>query len=52
MGKESLSTVFISHGPPSLLLEDVPAKEFLKDLGKNYRGYQCSTMYICTLDDC
>jgi 4,5-DOPA dioxygenase extradiol len=38
MGKKSLSTVFISHGPPSLLLEDVPAKEFLKDLGKNYKG--------------
>jgi 4,5-DOPA dioxygenase extradiol len=38
MGKESLPTVFISHGPPSLLLEDIPAREFLKDLGKVYRN--------------
>ena len=38
MGRESLSTIFISHGPPSLLLEDIPANKFLKDIGKNYRG--------------
>ena len=37
MGRESLSTIFISHGPPSLLLED-SANKFLKDIGKNYRG--------------
>jgi 4,5-DOPA dioxygenase extradiol len=36
MSKKSLPTVFISHGPPSLLLEDIPAREFLKDLGKKY----------------
>jgi 4,5-DOPA dioxygenase extradiol len=38
MGKQSLPTVFISHGPPTLLLEDIPAREFLKDLGKTYRN--------------
>ena len=38
MDKESLPTVFISHGPPTLLLENIPAREFLKDLGKNYRN--------------
>jgi 4,5-DOPA dioxygenase extradiol len=36
MGKELLPTVFISHGPPTLLLEDIPARNFLKELGKNY----------------
>ena len=38
MDKESLPTVFISHGPPTLLLENIPAREFLKDLGKTYRN--------------
>ncbi len=36
MSKKSLPTVFISHGAPSLLLEDIPAREFLKKLGKRY----------------
>jgi 4,5-DOPA dioxygenase extradiol len=38
MDRESLPTVFISHGPPTLLLENIPAREFLKDLGKTYRN--------------
>ena len=38
MDKESLPTVFISHGPPTLLFENIPAREFLKDLGKTYRN--------------
>lgn len=37
MSKEPLPTVFISHGPPTLLIEDIPTREFLKDLGTNYR---------------
>ena len=36
MSKKSLPTIFISHGAPSLLLEDIPAREFLKELGKKY----------------
>ena len=38
MSRKSLPTVFISHGPPTLLLENIPAREFLKDLGKTYRN--------------
>lgn len=32
----SLPTVFVSHGAPTLPLEDVPAREFLKELGRVY----------------
>jgi 4,5-DOPA dioxygenase extradiol len=38
MSKKPLPTVFISHGPPSLLLEDVPARDFLMNLGSNYKN--------------
>ena len=38
MDIESLPTIFISHGPPTLLLENIPAREFLKDLGKTYKN--------------
>jgi 4,5-DOPA dioxygenase extradiol len=38
MSKEPLPTVFISHGPPSLLLEDVSARDFLKKLGSRYNN--------------
>lgn len=38
MNRKSLPTVFISHGPPTLLLENIPAREFLKNLGKTYRN--------------
>jgi aromatic ring-opening dioxygenase catalytic subunit (LigB family) len=34
--EKSLPIVFISHGTPSLLLEDILAREFLKNLGKKY----------------
>jgi 4,5-DOPA dioxygenase extradiol len=37
MSKEPISTVFISHGPPTLILEDIPARDFLKGLGSNYK---------------
>ena len=40
MSKEALPTVFISHGPPSLLLEDVPARDFLKKLGSHYKNVE------------
>jgi 4,5-DOPA dioxygenase extradiol len=38
MGKKSFKPVFISHGPPTLLLENIPAREFLKDIGKKYKN--------------
>lgn len=36
MSNKTLPTVFVSHGPPSLVMEDIPARTFLKDLGKRY----------------
>jgi len=33
---ERYPSLFVSHGAPTLPLEDVPAKEFLKDLGRMY----------------
>ncbi len=38
MAKKLLPTIFVSHGAPTLLLEDIPARDFLKELGKKYRG--------------
>jgi len=37
MGERRLPTVFISHGAPTLMLEDIPARKFLKELGAKYR---------------
>lgn len=37
MSNKILPTVFVSHGPPSLVMEDIPARTFLKDLGRKYR---------------
>lgn len=37
MANDPLPTVFISHGAPTLILEDIPARNFLKELGKKYR---------------
>ncbi|MCE7700273.1 MAG: dioxygenase, partial [Methanobacterium paludis] len=33
---KTLPTVFVSHGAPTLSIEDIPAREFLKDLGSKY----------------
>lgn len=34
--KNPLPTLFISHGAPTLPLEDIPARNFLKELGSKY----------------
>jgi len=33
-----LPSIFISHGAPTLPLEDIPAREFLKSLGTNFKN--------------
>jgi 4,5-DOPA dioxygenase extradiol len=37
MGNAPLPTLFVSHGAPTLILERVPAREFLETLGASYR---------------
>lgn len=37
MKTESIPPVFISHGAPSLIIEDIPAREFLVELGQKYQ---------------
>ena len=34
--KNRLPTLFISHGAPTLPLEDIPARNFLKELGSQF----------------
>ncbi|MEN6574550.1 DODA-type extradiol aromatic ring-opening family dioxygenase [Methanobacterium aggregans] len=34
--KQGLSPIFVSHGAPTLPLEDIPARKFLKGLGSHY----------------
>jgi 4,5-DOPA dioxygenase extradiol len=34
--KQALPTLFVSHGAPTLPLEDIPARKFLKELGTHY----------------
>lgn len=38
MIKESLPTLFISHGAPTMPLEKIPAREFLAELGSKYHN--------------
>jgi 4,5-DOPA dioxygenase extradiol len=38
MSAESLPTLFVSHGAPTLPLERIPAREFLTTLGDRYRN--------------
>ncbi|WAC05959.1 MAG: class III extradiol ring-cleavage dioxygenase [Methanoregula sp.] len=38
MSMETLPTVFVSHGAPTLSLENVPARKFLVELGTRYRN--------------
>jgi 4,5-DOPA dioxygenase extradiol len=35
--KNPLPTIFVSHGAPSMPLEDIPARKFLKELGSHYQ---------------
>ena len=38
MTSDPLPTLFVSHGAPTLPLEQVPAREFLKNLGKTFKN--------------
>jgi 4,5-DOPA dioxygenase extradiol len=38
MNKKLLQPIFISHGAPTLPLEEIPAREFLMKLGSHYRN--------------
>jgi 4,5-DOPA dioxygenase extradiol len=38
MNKNLLPPIFISHGAPTLPLEEIPAREFLMELGSHYRN--------------
>jgi 4,5-DOPA dioxygenase extradiol len=38
MNKNSLPSIFISHGVPTLPLDSIPAREFLKELGSIYQN--------------
>jgi 4,5-DOPA dioxygenase extradiol len=35
--KSQIPTIFISHGAPTLPIEDIPARKFLKDLGTQFK---------------
>jgi len=37
MDQDRLPALFVSHGAPTLILEDIPARAFLQDLGRQYR---------------
>ena len=45
MSTDSLPTLFVSHGAPTLPLENVPAREFLATLGDRYRNAEA---VLCT----
>jgi len=54
MSKHQMATVFVSHGAPTLLLEDIPARRFLADLGEKYRNIEavlCIVVHISPLGD-
>ncbi len=38
MNKNSLPSIFISHGAPTLPLDEILAREFLKELGSDYHN--------------
>ena len=40
MNKNLLPPIFISHGAPTLPLEEIPAREFLMKLGSHYRNIE------------
>ena len=37
--------LFVSHGAPTLTIEDIPARQFLVELGNQYRT--CTGRYLC-----
>ncbi len=40
MDRERLPVLFVSHGAPTLTIEDIPARQFLAELGGQYRTVQ------------
>ena len=38
MSATRLPTLFVSHGAPTLILEDIPARAFLQSLGTRFPG--------------
>jgi 4,5-DOPA dioxygenase extradiol len=52
MIKDSFPTLFISHGAPTLPIEDIPARKFLEELGKKYgevKAVLCISAHWMTL---
>jgi 4,5-DOPA dioxygenase extradiol len=50
-----MPTVFVSHGAPTLIIENVPARQFLVDLGTRYRsarGVLCISAHWNTARPC
>ena len=37
MSKNTIPSLFVSHGAPTLPLEEIPARKFLKELGSHYQ---------------
>ena len=55
MVPEAMPTVFVSHGAPTFSLEDVPARQFLVDLGFRYRSVRavlCISAHWNTVRPC
>jgi 4,5-DOPA dioxygenase extradiol len=55
MSPELMPTVFVSHGAPTLIIENVPARQFLVDLGTRYRsarGVLCISAHWNTARPC
>lgn len=51
MAKNQLPTIFVSHGAPTLFLEDIPARKFLKELGPTFnkvRAVLCISAHWAT----
>jgi 4,5-DOPA dioxygenase extradiol len=49
--KNPLPTIFVSHGAPTLPLEDIPARKFLKELGSQFnkvRAVLCISAHWAT----
>jgi 4,5-DOPA dioxygenase extradiol len=40
MSSQKTPAIFLSHGAPTLILEDVPARDFFKGLGPRFRSVQ------------
>ena len=50
MDWERLPVLFVSHGAPTLTIEDIPARQFLVELGEQYRAVKAVTMHLGALE--